>query len=467
MATDRGRAAVDQSLGGEPDNGPLGILACAGQLPVEIARTTLGSGRAVHVVGIKGFVGEQIDEFSHERVGLGQVGRMLSSFHRAGVRQIVFAGAMQRPNLLSLRVDGGFFKALPTVLSLTRGGDDNVLRRVVKFFEKEGLQVVGVGDVAPALLAPEGRFSARALLEQETRALARARRLLAALGPFDIGQAVVATENTIAAVEGVRGTDAMLSDLGPGGIGAGVANGGVLLKLAKPGQEMRIDLPTIGRETVRLAHAAGIKAIGLGAGAAIVLDRERVAHDADEAGIALVGMPTGEGGTAPESDRRKGVEGGHDTPETDGLVADIVARRTPTPADRRDIHIARAVLHQLVSQNAGQAVIICREHVLGIAAALPLVPFVGLQKASASWGRRFFSRRLGVLIVDLRDVPRDQVVTDGGPISRELCQAAKSAGLAGIAILGGIDGDDARLSAAAWANEAELFLMAFSEGTAP
>jgi DUF1009 family protein len=190
---------------------------------------------------------------------------------------------MQRPNLVGLRIDWGFVRNLPTVFALTRGGDDSVLRRVVRFFESHGFKVIGPSDVAPDLLAPVGLMSVRAPSPANDAALRRAAALIADLGRFDIGQGVVADADGIIAVEGVRGTDAMLRDLGPGGIADGRGRGGVLVKLAKPGQEMRIDLPTIGPETVRGAAAAGLAGIAVGAGAAIVLERRDVAEAADRA----------------------------------------------------------------------------------------------------------------------------------------------------------------------------------------
>jgi DUF1009 family protein len=130
------------------DRDPLGILACAGSLPIEIAEAATNAGRSVHLVGIAGFAEPGIAAYSHTIVSLGQVGRMLSSLRGAGCRELVIAGALRRPNLLKVRVDHGFFRAIGTVLRLTRGGDDSVLRRIVRFFESEGFVVVGVDHSA-------------------------------------------------------------------------------------------------------------------------------------------------------------------------------------------------------------------------------------------------------------------------------------------------------------------------------
>ncbi len=438
----------------------LGILACAGRLPIEIAAAAEASGRRVHIVAIDGFADAGVSAFAHERVRLGQIGRMLASFKRAGVGEITIAGAMQRPNLLRLRVDHGFFVNLPTVLSLTRGGDDSVLRRVVAFFERHGLAVVGVGDVAPGLLAGADVMSRRPAQANEVAAWQRAARLAHDLGRFDVGQAVVAQAGAIVAVEGVRGTDAMLRDLGPGGIGAGLGAGGVLLKLAKPGQDMRIDVPTIGPQTVALAAAAGLTAIGVGAGGTIMLERAAAVAAADSAGLALVGLADGfvreavEGRSAERSDNGQMAA---------AAVPDFISRRTPTPADRRDLHIGRAVMEVAQAHGAGSAVIVSREHVLGIGGQMPVAAFIAAQRGAPSWGRRVFKSLIGVVVLQGAAGGGEGTARTGVGLDREVSQAAKAAGLAGIGYLGAVQGEELRRDVTTWANEAGIFLIAHGE----
>jgi DUF1009 family protein len=196
----------------EAGSQPLGILAGSGQLPLVIAAAAHASGRPVHIVGIDGFAAEEIDRYSHERVNLGQVGRMIGSLQRAGCTDMIIAGALRRPNLWALKIDSGFFRSIGTVLKLTRGGDDSVLRRVVRFFEAQGFRVCGVPDVAPNLLARAGVLGSVEPTAQQCEAVARGAALVRALGAFDVGQGTVVTPTRVVAVEGVRGTDAMLKD---------------------------------------------------------------------------------------------------------------------------------------------------------------------------------------------------------------------------------------------------------------
>lgn len=456
-----GIEASGLGAGGASGPGMLGILACSGPLPIEVAEAAIASGRLVHIVAIEGFAGPEVDRFPHERVSLGEVGRMLASFERAGAREIVIAGAMTRPNLLTLRVDWGLVRNLPTVLSMTKGGDDSVLRRVIRFFEGQGLTVVGAAEVAPALLASGGSIGSLAPRADQAAALGRASRLIGVLGRFDIGQAVVATADRIIAVEGVRGTDAMLGDLGPDGFAAGLGATGVLAKLPKPGQEMRIDLPAIGVETVRRAAAAGLAGIGVAAGGAIVLGRPNVARLADEAGLFVMGLETWR---AAPPEEEIGPPDGFERDQagkTQPLALQVLSRRAPTPADRRDISIGRQLMAALGAHAAGCAAIVVREHVLGISGALPLPAFVEAQGRPASWGRRAFKRQIGVLVIDdgaARDQPEG---SDGGRLLDEaLFRAARSAGLAVIVHLGPIGIGAARDERVAWANDVGLCLLA-------
>ncbi len=444
-----GGDALDQpgtSQNGAQSERPLGILACAGPLPVEVAEAGAKQGRRVHIVAIDGFAGEAVTRFSHEHVNLGQLGRILASFERAGVREIVIAGAMQRPSLLGLRIDWGFVRNLPAILTLTRGGDDSVLRRVVRFFEEQGLTVLGASDVAPGLLAPLGSLSAAGAGETDLRAIARAANLIGDLGRFDIGQGVVANPEGIVAVEGVRGTDAMLRDLGEGGAGAGAGRGGVLVKLAKPGQEMRVDLPTIGPETVRLANMAGLAGIAIGAGGAIVLERERVAEAADAVGLFVVGI-------APPIVARP------DPAPIEAPVLRVAGRRAPTPSERRDIVIGRGLADVLRVHGGGRASILSREHVLAVSGSFPLPAFIAAQGRASTWGRGSWSGRRGVLVVDTDangTEPPEKV------LDRDLFKAALDNALAGIVVLAPLPDGERRDEIVGWANEAGVFLMCFA-----
>lgn len=443
------RTEQREQVSGRAPATPLGILAAAGPLPIEVAATAMAQGRGVHVVAIEGFAGPEVAGFPHDWVSLGQVEHILGAFRRAGCRELVIAGAMQRPDLLRLRLDLGFFRHLPTVLRLTRGGDDSVLRRVVRFFEGQGFVVRGAGEIAPQLLAPAGdigRVRADAGHRDATR---RASNLVAALAAFDVGQAVVATVDGIVAVEGVRGTDAMLGDLGPGGAGDGLARGGVLVKLAKPGQEMRVDLPTIGPATVSRAQAAGLAGIAVEANGAIVLDRPAVRAAADAAGLFVTGIASAHAAVAADA-----------LPPPASIVPlAVISRRAPTPAERRDIALARRLLPVLAREGAGHAAVVAREHVLAVGGRLPVEALIRPLGGRSHWGLRLLKGRIGILALDLApDRRQGRAVAD--VLGVALWRAAREAGLAGVVCCGSAVPPEDREAIVGWANEAKLFLMA-------
>ena len=406
------------------DESPLGILACAGSLPVEIAEAALKAGRQVHVVGIEGFAEPGIAVYSHTIRNIGQVGGMLTSLRRAGCRQLVIAGALRRPNLLKIRVDYGFFRAISTALSLTRGGDDSVLRRVVRFFEKEGFEVIGVDQIAPHLLAHAGALGRLQPNPANERAMSRAAALLSALGAFDVGQGAVATEDHIIAVEGARGTDEMLAQVEAAGqkVGCGDAQptyGAVLVKMPKPGQELRVDLPAIGPRTVERARACGLSGIVIAAGRSLVIERDRTIALADDLGLFIAGIE--DGGTTDN------------TVSTSPPVFHVIGARRAAASERRDAEIGACALAVLMAHAAGRAVLVLGEHVQRVDGALGIHRMLSGRRPS-HWGLRTFKRRMGVLVV----AAIEDIGSDAESMDAVLALAARAA-LAGVAIVGRVE----------------------------
>jgi DUF1009 family protein len=441
------------------DRSPLGILAAGGDLPVDIAKAARAAGRPVHIIALAGIAGDAVSAFPHDWSSLGQLGRIIGCLHRAGCRDLVIAGAMQRPDLLKLRIDLGFIRHLPTVVRLTQGGDDSVLRKVVRFFEGQGFTVVGLADVAPHLLAPEGVLGAISVSAAGEAAIRRGERLMGRLGAFDIGQAIVATADRIVAVEGGTGTDAMLRELGPGSPGDGLGRGGVLLKLAKPSQELRVDLPTIGPVTIERAAAAGLAGIAVSAGAATIMDRAATVRAADAAGIALVGVP-GHSGERPASVTRAPHHGG-DAPALPQPLA-VLSKRAPTPGERADLALARELLAVLAAEGAGRAAVIANLHVLAVEADLALARVLAPLGGRRHWGLRAVRGRIGILALDRRQEPAG---AEGAtrlppvPLDPALFTAVRDARLAGVACFGAEIPAGERGEIVAWANEAQVFLM--------
>jgi hypothetical protein len=178
-----------------------------------------------------------------------------------------------------------------------RGGDDHLISGVASIFEDHGFRVVAPHEVAPEILVPEGPVGSRTPSEQDKADIARALALLAATGPFDMGQAAIVAGNLVLAVEAAEGTDAMLAriaELRARGRIATPAGSGVLVKAPKSQQDRRFDLPAIGPRTVEEAARAGLAGIAVVAGGAIIAEPAAVAVAADKAKIFVLGVSASE-----------------------------------------------------------------------------------------------------------------------------------------------------------------------------
>jgi len=234
-----------------------------------------------------------LDGFLPDDLGVDRVFRLerlfpfLRQLADEGIARVVFAGAVTRPVLDPSLFDPQTAQAVPDLLAALRQGDDATLRAVIGLFEAAGLAVVGVADIAPGLLAPAGQLGALGPGPQDPADAARGLAILEALAPVDVGQGCVVAGGLCLGVEVIYGTDALLADVRARRTG----RGGVFVKRAKTGQDLRVDLPTIGPATVQGAIAAGLSGICLQAGRVVVLDRTAVVALADAAGLAVWAVP--------------------------------------------------------------------------------------------------------------------------------------------------------------------------------
>ncbi len=280
---------------GEARRGPLGILCGGGDFPIEVAKAVARSGGRPVMAAIVGAADKRVEAFAHFWIHLGEVGKLFRELKARRVEEIVIVGAMTRPEFADLRLDWGALKRAVGIASLFRGGDNRLLVGVAKIFEGEGLRVVGVHEVAPQLLVPAGliasaRPNAQALADAE-----RGAALIAALSPFDAGQAAVVANGRVLAIEAAEGTDAMLAriaDLRASRRLRFKGRAGVLVKAPKRDQDMRLDMPAVGLKTIENAKAAGLEGLALAAGRVLIADRAAFARAADEAGLFALGLET-------------------------------------------------------------------------------------------------------------------------------------------------------------------------------
>jgi UDP-2,3-diacylglucosamine hydrolase len=271
-------------------DGALGIIAGGGSLPARVAAAAEAKGQRVFVVALEGFAElDGLAGFAHKTIRLGAAGAIKAALTEAGCTDVVMIGPVKRPSLLDLRPDAEGAKLLARIGRAAFLGDDGLLAAIVKILGDEGFRVIGAHDILGQLLGPVGVLTETGPDAVALTDIGRGTEVLRYLGAADVGQACVVQQGIVLAVEAVEGTDAMLERvarlLRPG-------PAGVLVKLQKPGQDRRADMPTIGRQTVERVIAAGLRGIAFEGGGTIFLDREACTSLANAHGVFMIGVPS-------------------------------------------------------------------------------------------------------------------------------------------------------------------------------
>jgi hypothetical protein len=272
----------------------VALICGGGAFPGAVADAIARRGLRPVMFAIRGWADPKIVEaYVHHWVALGQVGRFLRLARAEQCREAVFIGALLRPPLTTIRLDWYTVRLMPSLVRAFRGGDDRLLSSIARLFEEAGVHIIGVADVAPEVLVPEGVLGRLEPTPRDRADIARALQTIAALGPFDVGQAAVVAGNHVLAVEAAEGTDNMLARLvelrAQRRITAAPGTG-VLVKAPKPDQDRRFDLPAIGPHTIANAARAGLGGIAVVAGHTIIAEPAATIAAADRAGIFLVGV---------------------------------------------------------------------------------------------------------------------------------------------------------------------------------
>ncbi len=417
-----------------PDNSKVGIIAGAGVVPKEIAEAILATGGETHVIALRNIATADFGRIPHTVVGLGQVGGMLRALREHGCKRLMMSGGLERPNLLNLMPDLGFFLNLATILGLMRGGDDTILRKVLGFFERQGFQPVGIPEVAPSLLAHEGVMVGAAEGQTLENDAALAFRIVDQLARYDIGQAVVVRDGQPVGIEAAEGTDALL-----GRLPAETAKGGLLLKATKPHQDLRADLPTIGPRTIDAAARLRLSAIVVEAHRSVIAEREKTQQLAAQANISLRAhrRPEVEKQNAParKAEQTKEQRQAHQ-------------ENRPTHAKSEDdIALARSVLRDITAFCETAAVCVSRHRVISIGLGGETQHIVKNASHVRQWSDRSGRHRGAIVAVSHTKL-----------LSAKLLEDAANMGVRQIAVQDrlSLTGDDAKLVGAAAALGIEL-----------
>lgn len=261
----------------------IGIIAGGGALPNLLIDKCADLSRPVFVVA---FSGQEQPKHVDYQANIAAVGKTIEKLREQDVKEIIFVGRIKRPAFKELRPDIKGTKLIAKI-GLKSLGDDGLLRIVSDTLEKEGFTVIGIQDILDDILMPEGVLTQAEPDEQALADIRRGEEVARSLGFADVGQSVVVQQGLVIAVEAIEGTDSLLERVA--GLQRG-GEGGVLVKVKKPQQDNRLDLPTIGSKTIEKAHEAGLKGVAVRAGETLVADLDEMIKCANEKGLFIIGL---------------------------------------------------------------------------------------------------------------------------------------------------------------------------------
>ena len=268
---------------------PIGLIAGGGQFPVLFVQKAHACGYRVVTAGFHSETQAQVEEISDQFQWqyLGQLNKLLKFFRSHGVSQAVMMGAISKANIFKdIRPD---FKALTFIAKTAGTHDDNVLSSFADLLEKEGITLVPSTFLLPELISPEGCWTRRKPDKAEKKDIQQGWELTKAIGKLDIGQCLVISNGTVLAVEAIDGTDATIERGGCLSKGSGA----VVVKLSKPKQDLRFDLPSSGCTTIETMHKAGATVLVLEAGRSLSFDREEMITLANRYNISIMALTEG------------------------------------------------------------------------------------------------------------------------------------------------------------------------------
>jgi UDP-2,3-diacylglucosamine hydrolase len=263
----------------------IGIIAGNGQFPRLFAQAAILKGYQVYAIGYKGETDPALEPHVHalEWLYVGQIKRIIKFFRQYGITRAVMIGGVAKTRLLThFRPDT---KAIALLARMRHTHDDAILRAFADLLDKEGIRIESSTFLVPELLAPPGVWTSRKPSRSEREDISIGWHIAKEIGRLDIGQCVVVASGSVMAVEAIEGTDAAIAR--GGSLGKGQA---VVVKVCKPLQDTRFDIPAVGMGTIETMKLANVKAIAVEAGKAVVFDREAMIRQADQYGIAIIGL---------------------------------------------------------------------------------------------------------------------------------------------------------------------------------
>jgi DUF1009 family protein len=266
----------------------LGIIAGGGLLPRYLAEHCSNQNIPYFILALEGFADvDFIAAHPHAWQNMGKIGQAVDRLKEQGITHLTFGGKVERPSLSSLKLDFAGMKLMGRIATLKNHGDDALLSTLMGFMEEQGFTIASPDSLITHLTVPEGHLTTTRPNAGAEEDIKFGMHFLAKLGEFDIGQAVIVQQKKIIAIEAAEGTDKMLERSAPLLLKGEKAT---LIKMKKPTQDKRVDLPSIGADTLRRAHAIGLGGIAIEANATLVLDKKATIEIAEQHGLFITAI---------------------------------------------------------------------------------------------------------------------------------------------------------------------------------
>lgn len=288
----RGAKSNAHSSKSRPDE-KIAIVAGGGSIPVMVAKSLTDAGGSPFIAMLQGDADETLSQYEHMRISTALFGKLIVELKKRQIDTLVFVGSVRgRPKWSDFRPDWTTLKLISRIAIVLRSGDNELLSKIVDAVEDEGIKVVGVHEILPHLLAGQGPIAGTKPSKLQMDSISIGAQAAMRIGALDAGQSVVVIGNRVVALEGAEGTDEMLervADLRARGK-LPKKSGGVLIKLCKPQQDRRVDMPTIGAKTVQNASNAQLKGIAVQAGSTLISDIDETVSSAINNDLFIYGI---------------------------------------------------------------------------------------------------------------------------------------------------------------------------------
>ncbi|MFN3739542.1 MAG: LpxI family protein [Thermodesulfovibrionales bacterium] len=263
----------------------IGIIAGMGELPCIIAKEAKKEGYRIFTIALKELASSEIEDYSDEVkwLSIGKLGGIIESLKAAGIKEALMAGKAPKELLYRSRIIPDL-RAIKLLMGLKDRKDDTIMLAIVNEIQKEGIKILKTTDFATSLVVGEGVLTRKKPSKAQMEDIEFGFRIAKEIGRLDIGQTVVVKDKAVMAVEAIEGTDRAIKR---GGKFAG--EGAVVVKVSKPQQDLRFDVPVAGLDTIRSMKESGCAVLGLESGGCLLLQREKVIEEADSSGIVIVG----------------------------------------------------------------------------------------------------------------------------------------------------------------------------------